>query len=297
VPSAQRCTLLSAVGSYVEVIKPRLTSLLVFSALAMMLIAFHEAGVGFQLDLLILGLVAISAASAGCNAVTSYTDRGIDGLMPRTSKRPVPSGRIHPPEKALFLGVALAGFALILAGMVGFLSFLFLAAGVFNNTVIYSLLFKRRTKFNILLGSPSGALAALFGWTVVAGNVTLLPVLASILVMLWIPTHIWSFAYYSREDYRRAGVPMLTAYTSEKTAARVLLLSVTLVFAYTIALIFLLGFGLIYVAFSLSSGLAVLAGGLRLFFKPGPRNARLLFKLSSPYLLLLFLGMVLDVFL
>jgi len=284
--------------SYVELIKPRLTSLLVFSSLTLMLLAFRYAAAGFRLDLLFFGLVAIAAGCGGCNAVTCYLDRDIDALMLRTKKRPIPSGRVKPPEKALGFGVGLIVFSLILAYLLGFFPFLFLTLGVFNNTVIYSLLLKRRTKLNIIGGSPSGAFAALFGWSVVADNITLLPVLASILVVLWIPTHIWSFAYYRREDYLEAKVPMLSAFTSDEKAVKILLLCVIVIFAYAAVVIPVFAlFGWVYIVFSLASGVVALIGGLRLYRSRSAEDARLMFKLSSPYLLLLFLGMILDVYL
>ena len=149
----------------------------------------------------VLALVAITAGCAAADTLTCYIDRDIDALMDRTKGRPLPGKRIYPPEKALAWGLFLATLSLGLSVLLNPLAALWMFLGLFDNVVVYSLLAKRRTCTNILLGSVSGGMPALFGWAVVQGNVTWTAVLISLLVITWTPNHIWNLAIRYREDY------------------------------------------------------------------------------------------------
>ena len=286
-------TLLLTLRDYIEVTKPKTVALLVFTSVAAMAIpALSQKW--FALLPILAGLIAITTSTAGCNTVTCYIDRDIDAIMHRTSHRPIPTGRIAPPQRALGWGLFLIAVGLVLGLWINIISFVILLLGVLDNVVVYSLLLKRRNPLNILLGGFSGGLPAMFGWSTVTGTIDLLPVLLAGLVVLWIPSHIWSLAILSKEDYARAGVPMLPVVMEEKAALRCIVATVILMIPFSLAVYLEGGFGWIYAASALVLGIVVLLVNLYLFIRPTRGNAYRAFKVSSPYLFLLFLSMVID---
>lgn len=248
----------------------------------------------FVLSFAIAALAAITTTTAGCNTVTCYIDRDIDAVMRRTVRRPIPSGRIAPSERALAWGLSLIAVGLILGLWMNFVSFVILLLGVLDNVVVYSLWLKRRNPVNIILGGLSGGLPAMFGWTVVTGSVSVLSVLLAGLVVLWIPSHIWSLAIFSKDDYARANVPMLPVVIDERVALRCIVATVVLMIPFSLGVYWVGGFGWMYSVTAVVAGLAVLVLNLHLFVYPTRENAYRAFKVSSPYLFVLFLSMVLD---
>jgi len=162
---------------------------------------------GLSLGGWVLALVAITAGCAAADTLTCYIDRDIDALMDRTKGRPLPGKRIYLPRKRS-PGPVPAALSLGLSFLLNPLAALWMFLGLFDNIVVYSLLVKRRTCINILLGSISGGMPALFGWAAVQGNVTWTRVLIGLLVITWTPNHIWNLAIRYREDYARADVPI-----------------------------------------------------------------------------------------
>ena len=286
-------TFLLTIRNYIEVTKPKTVVLLVFTSVAATTIA-GLAEKSFPPLLVLAGLIAITASTAGCNTVTCYIDRDIDAIMHRTSHRPIPTGRIAPPQRALAWGLFLIALGLVLGLWINIISLVILALGVLDNVVVYSLLLKRRNPLNIVLGGFSGGLPAVFGWSVVTGTISLLPILLAGLVVLWIPSHIWSLAILSKEDYARAGVPMLPVVMEEKAALRCIVATVVLMIPFSLAVYWEGGFGWIYSASALVLGAVVLIVNLYLFVRPTRENAYRAFKASSPYLFLLFLSMIID---
>jgi len=277
---------------YVEVTKPSTVALLVFTCLGAMVAA---GGVGgLPPGNWALALIAITAGCAAADTLTCYIDRDIDALMDRTKGRPLPGKRIYPPEKALAWGLLLATVSLGLSVLLNPLAVLWMFLGMFDNVVVYSLLAKRRTCTNILLGSVSGGMPALFGWAVVQGNVTWTAVLISLLVITWTPNHIWNLAIRYREDYSRAEVPMLPVVTNLRRAVTLIALSVPLMVAESLLLGAVGDFGALYFIVAAAGGLVSLAGHVYLVLRPTERNAWLMFKLSSLYLALVFAGMMVD---
>jgi protoheme IX farnesyltransferase len=280
------------VYKYIEVTKPSTVALLVFTCIGAMVAA---GGVGsLSLGGWMVALIAITAGCAAADTLTCYIDRDIDALMDRTKGRPLPGKRINPPEKALVWGLFLAALAMALSFFFNPLAALWMFLGLFDNVVIYSLLAKRRSCTNILLGSVSGGMPALFGWAVVQGNVTWTPLLISLLVITWTPNHIWNLAIRYREDYARANVPMLPVVTNLRRAVNLIAMSVVLMVVESLLLGVVGSFGPIYFALAIIGGIVSLAGHLYLYLKPTERNAWLMFKLSSLYLALVFAGMMID---
>lgn len=289
---AQASPAQARVWKYIEVTKPSTVALLIFTCLGAMIVA-GGAG-GLSAGGWLLALVAITAGCAGANTLTCYLDRDIDALMDRTRGRPLPGKRIHPPEKALVWGLFLAASSLILSFLLNPLAALWMFVGLFDNVVVYSLLAKRRTCTNILLGSVSGGMPALFGWAAVRGDVTWTPVLISLLVITWTPNHIWNLAIRYREDYARANVPMLPVVTNLRRAVNLIVLSVMLMVAESLLLGIVGGLGPIYLTVAILGGAVSLAGHLYLYARPTEHRAWLMFKLSSLYLALVFAGMMVD---
>jgi len=168
---------------------------------------------------LIIGGVA--AGSAAADTLTGYNDRDIDAIMDRTKQRPIPSGRISP-HNALAFGLILAAISLVLAWLINIWAFALMGFGLFDNIIVYSKWLKRTSRTNIILGGFSGGVPAMIGYvSVTTQNIEIGLIMAG-LVFLWIPTHIWSLALHVREDYRKAGVPMLPVVSGEKKSVRII---------------------------------------------------------------------------
>ncbi len=279
--------------NYVEVTKPPIVFLLVFTSLATMIVAWKHALVTLTPAVVIEATIAITAASAGCDTLTSYIDRDIDAVMRRTKQRPIPSGRITP-SNALVWGLLLAAVGLGLAYYINPLSFVWIALGVIDNVVVYSLFLKRRSPANIILGGISGGLPVMFGWSAVTNAVELLPILLAALVVLWIPGHIWSLAIFTKEDYKRAHIPMLPVVTKLSTALRCIVSTVVLMIPFSLWIWIEGGFGWLYLAVASVFGLWVLYINVKLFLHPDNDTAYRAFKISSPYLFALFFAMIVD---
>jgi len=286
-------TYLGSLRNYIEVTKPKSVILLVFTSVATMIIAALSIG-SFVLPVFTIAFIAVTTATAGCNTVTCYIDRDIDAVMQRTSHRPIPTGRIAPAKRALLWGLALITVGLALGLWINLISFIALLLGVLDNVVVYSVLLKRRNPLNIILGGISGGLPAVFGWSAITGTVGVLSILLAGLVVLWIPSHIWSLALFSKDDYARAGVPMLPVVMEEKSALRCIVSTVILMIPFSLAIYWEGAFGWIYAVTAVASGAIVLVVNVHLFMNPTRQNAYRAFKISSPYLFLLFLSLVLD---
>ncbi len=285
----------NALLAYVELTKPKSVGLLVFTAFAGMVLASATLLIPLTPASLAVGLAAIIAGCAGCNAMTCYIDRDIDALMERTRHRPLPEGRIEPASRAaLFAGVLLVA-SLGLAWMGSALAAVFMALGIVDNVVVYSLWLKRSSSWNIVLGSVSGGMPVAFGWAFVSGTLGPAAVLAAALVVVWTPTHIWSLALRYREDYARARIPMLPVVSREAVALRCMVSTAALLVPLSLALPLatpVLGTG--YVAVATGFGVPVVAMDLRLWMRPSRERAWTTFKFSSPYLAVVFLAAILD---
>jgi len=284
-----------SVRNYVEVTKPPIVLLLAFTSIATMIVAWNRILIQFNPGTFLIAFAAITASSAGCDTLTSYIDRDIDSVMKRTKHRPIPSGRIRA-NRALAWGLLLSGIGVALAFSINVLSCLWISLGVLDNVIVYSLLLKRHSPTNIILGGISGGLPVMFGWSAVANNVTLLPILLAALVVLWIPGHIWSLAIFTKEDYTRARVPMLPVVTKLKTALRCIVSTIVMMIPFSLWIFFEGNFGLIYLGTALAFGALVLYINVKLFLHPTDELAYSAFKVSSPYLFALFLAMIIDSF-
>jgi protoheme IX farnesyltransferase len=225
--------------------------------------------------------------------MTNYVDRRIDGIMDRTKKRPIPRGSIKPVHALIYASVLVA-LGTSLGIWINIWSGLFIFLGFIDSAIIYNALTKRKTPVNILLGAPAGGMPVLAGWIGIAGRLELLPVLLFILIMIWTPVHIWSLVYFYREDYRKAGVPMLPVVVSKRTVFIVLAVLDILMVLFSIFIGIWYGLGPVYMAGAGIFGLVVIVFSLQLVIKERDRTAWLLFKLTSPYLAFVFILIMIE---
>ena len=281
--------------AYGQLLKPRMVALLVFTAVVGMVVGAASYGQVLSPVTYLWGLLAITAGTSGCNALTGYIDRDVDRVMERTRDRPLCTGRISPASRAVVVGSVLLAASLVLSGLRNPLALGFMALGILDNVVIYSLWLKRTNRWNIVLGGISGGMPVAFGWAFVSGSLDVAAILLATLVVLWTPTHIWSLALRYREDYARAGIPMLPVVTEERTALRYMVATGALLVPFSLALPFatpIAGLGYIVVAVALGGPL--LAMSVRLWLRPTPAGAWTLFKFSSPYLAAVFLALLVS---
>jgi protoheme IX farnesyltransferase len=289
------------VKTYLELSKPRVASLLVFAGLMGGLTGLGKglgkiSPLGFSpIESLIVAVLALAVGVLGANAVTCYIDKDIDYAMERTRHRPLPSGKISPPEKALYYGLTLSLVSLAILIFLNVYSALWFAFGLLDSTLLYNFLTKRRTAWNIVLGSPAGGAPIMVSWSAVTGQpFHLIPFLMAALVVLWTPAHIWSLAIKYSEDYRRANVPMLPTIVDFKTAARCIA-STTLLLPVFSTILGLIGeFNTPYYPISYALNAAIVFLSLNLIIRPSKRNAWLLFKFTSPYLAVLLIVIALS---
>src|SRR5947207_4739440 len=191
---------MAGVGDFVALMKPRVMSLVVFTALVGLLVApghIHPV-IGFTALL----CIAVGAGAAG--ALNMWYDADIDRVMTRTARRPIPRGRVAPGEAAGF-GMTLAVFSVAVLGLlVSWLAAALLAFTIFFYVVIYTMWLKRRTSQNIVIGGAAGALPPMIGWAAVTGGISLEPVLLFLIIFLWTPPHFWALSLLRVDDYARA---------------------------------------------------------------------------------------------
>ncbi|MFC1925166.1 protoheme IX farnesyltransferase [Chloroflexota bacterium] len=273
------------VWNYIEVLKPRETSLLVFISLCAAIIAVQ----GFpSWGKLILTLTAVTLGSGGVNGLTCYLDRRVDGRMQRTIRRPLPSKRVTP-ERALLLTLILIVIALVLAW---FLHPLCFVAGMVGTMAA---IIKRKTVLCPFMGAISSCSPILIAWFAFRPDFDLPLLLLCILICVWVPIHVWSVMIANREDYLGAGVSYFPLSRRTKEAVKVLpLLSLLLVVA-SIAIYFSEDLGVLYLMVAQPLGLLVIYASLRLLVSSASHSAWRIYKLSAfPYLGLIFLAMSLD---
>jgi len=278
--------------NYYELTKPKIWYLLVFTAFAGALTASFLSHIILHPITWVLIIAGVATGSAAADTLTGYNDRDIDAIMDRTKQRPIPSGRISP-HNALAFGLILAAISLVLAWFINIWAFALMGFGLFDNIIVYSKWLKRTSRTNIILGGFSGAVPALIGYVAVTSQNIEIGLIMAGLVFLWIPTHIWSLALHAREDYRKAGVPMLPVVSGEKKSVRIIA-GTTLMMVLFSLLPFFNHFGMIYLVTASISGVVMLALSIWLLFKPSERVSWVVFKVTSPYLTTLFIAFIMD---
>ncbi|WP_210530215.1 heme o synthase [Rubellimicrobium arenae] len=216
----------AGMGDYWELLKPRVMSLVVFTAL----VGLVAAPVDVHPFVAFVSILCIAVGGGASGALNMWWDADIDAVMRRTKGRPVPSGRVGP-EEARAIGLALSGFSVMLLGLAAnWLAAALLAFTIFFYVVVYTMWLKRRTPQNIVIGGLAGALPPLVGWVAATGSLAWAPVLMVLLVFMWTPPHFWALALFVRGDYGLARVPMLTETHGDRVTRRHIL-------AYALALV------------------------------------------------------------
>jgi heme o synthase len=277
---------------YLVLMKPRVVSLVVFTALTGLAIApghVHPV-IGFTALL----CIAVGAGAAG--ALNMWFDADIDAKMTRTAGRPVPMGRVLPGE-ALAFGLTLATFAVVVLGLlVDWLAAALLAFTIFFYVVVYTMWLKRSTPLNIVIGGAAGALPPMIGWAAVTHSLALEPIVLFLIIFFWTPPHFWALALYRKDEFARAGIPMLPVVVGDE-ATRLQILVYTLVLVPLGLSPWALGFaGPLYGATALITGaiMVVLAMQVRTERRPADRASRQLFAFSILYLFLLFAVLLVE---
>jgi len=282
---------IAGVGDYLALMKPRVMSLVVFTALVGLLIAPGHVHPVIALTALIC--IAVGAGAAG--ALNMWYDADIDARMARTAGRPIPQGRVTPGEAAGF-GVTLAVFATVTLGLlVNVVSAALLAFTIAFYVVVYTMWLKRSTPQNIVIGGAAGALPPVIGWTAATGGIDVEPVLLFLIIFFWTPPHFWALSLYRTEDYARAGIPMLPVVAGEAATRRQIVLY-TLILAPLGVVPWLLGYaGVLYGIAAAVTGAAMIALALRLRGEGrGHGASRQMFAFSILYLFLLFAVLLVD---
>jgi heme o synthase len=281
---------IAGVGDYIELMKPRVMSLVVFTAFVGLAIAPGHLHPVIALTALIC--IAVGAGAAG--ALNMWYDADIDARMARTQGRPIPAGRIAPGE-ALAFGLTLAGFAVgVLGLLVNVVAGALLAATIAFYVLVYTMWLKRRTPQNIVIGGAAGALPPMIGWAAVTGGLAVEPALLFLIIFFWTPPHFWALSLYRTEDYVRAGVPMLPVVCGERETRRQILLY-TLILAPLGATPWLLGYaGAPYGIVALAAGSGMLVLALRIFTERGDAACKRMFGFSILYLFVLFAVLLVD---
>ena len=203
-------------GDYVALLKPRVMSLVVFTAAVGLLAA--PGGIHPFIAFFAVLCIAIGGGASG--ALNMWYDADIDRVMKRTSGRPIPSGRVEPSE-ALAIGLTLSGFSVIMLGLAtNWVAAALLAFTIFFYAVVYTMWLKRWTPQNIVIGGAAGAFPPMIGWAAVTGDITVASVLMFALTFMWTPPHFWALALFMNSDYEKAGVPMLTVTHGRRTTRR-----------------------------------------------------------------------------
>jgi len=284
----------ASVGDHIALMKPRVMSLVVFTALVGLMVTpghLHPV-LGFA------ALLCITIGAGAAGALNMWYDADVDAVMRRTSRRPIPAGRVLPRE-ALAFGVTLAIGSIAVLGLVAnWLAASLLAFTIFFYVVIYTMRLKRATPQNIVIGGAAGAFPPMIGWAAATGTIGLESVLLFLIIFFWTPPHFWALSLWRAEEYARAGIPMLPVVAGHaETRRQILLYSVVL--APVGASPWLLGYaGLLYGVTAIVAGAAMIGLSLHITVlgddDEGLRGAKRLFGVSILYLFVLFAVLLID---
>jgi len=276
-----------------EISKPRIVVLLVITAVTSMYAASKL--IGPELDYLGLLhiIIAGSLASAGSSALNHYYDKDIDLLMKRTSGRPIPSGKMKA-NHVLIYGVCVSAASVIYAAFtLNLVSTFFIALGIFIYVIIYTAWLKRLNSSNIVIGGFAGSAASMAGWSAATGSMDILGFLVGFLVFVWTPSHFWCLAMKIRDDYAEAKIPMLPVVIGMQKTSKYILVNTAILLPYSLML-YAFGLGIVYLVVAVVSGGLMLAYHYTLTKNPTSEFAWKAYKVTAPYLTIIFVGIALD---
>ncbi|XDZ65089.1 heme o synthase [Alphaproteobacteria bacterium LSUCC0684] len=281
---------MAAPGDFIALMKPRVMSLVIFTSfigMALVPSAPHPL-------LAMIALIAIAAGAGASGAINQWYDRDIDAVMMRTSRRPIPAGKVLA-EEALSLGIVISVLSVLVLWFAGgMMAALLLAFTIFFYGVIYTIWLKRSTPQNIVIGGAAGAFPPAIGWLAAGGGLTLEPLLLFAIIFIWTPPHFWALALVKNEDYTKAGIPMLPVVAGRK-ATRNQILAYSLILAPLAVMPAFIGMaGMVYGMVAGVLGLMFVFHAVRLWQDDHDASAMRLFRFSIIYLFLIFLALGLD---
>jgi len=276
-----------------EVSKPRIVVLLVITAVTSMYAASKLIGPELSYSSLLHIIIAGTLSSAGSSALNHYYDRDVDRLMKRTSTRPIPSGRMSARSVLLYGLIVSAASVIYAAITLNLVSTFFIAVGIFFYVIVYTAWLKRSNSSNIVIGGFAGSAASMAGWSAATGSIDLLGALVGVLVFLWTPSHFWCLAMKIRTDYEEAKIPMLPVLVGMQKASNYILINTAILLPYSFTL-YAFGLGLVYLVIAAVSGGLLLAYHYKLTKNPTPEFAWKAYKVTAPYLTVIFVGIALD---
>lgn len=238
-------------------------------------------------------IISGSLSSMGASAINQFYDRSIDNLMVRTSKRPIPSGRLKA-NNVLIYGLALCVVSVALAWFtLNPVATFMIGLGIFFYVVIYTLILKRRNVWNIVIGGFAGSAAAMAGWATTTNSMDVLGFLVGWIVFMWTPPHFWCLAIKTREEYSKAKVPMLPVVYGNQVTAKYIFINSLILIPYSLCLYFF-GLGIVYLAIAAVSGSLMTFYHYKLLKNPTPELAWKAYKVTAPYLVIIFVAIALD---
>ncbi len=283
----------TALADFVALLKPRVMSLVVFTGL----VGVYLAPGGLHPVLAGVALLCIAVGAGAAGAINMWYERDIDALMRRTMDRPLPAGRMAPGE-ALGFGVVLAVGSVAVMGLaLNWTAAALLALTIGFYVFVYTIWRKRRTAQNIVIGGAAGAFPPVIGWVAASGELGLGPLALFAIIFVWTPPHFWALALCRRDDYARAGIPMLPVVAGPRETRRQILIYAALLLPVSLAPVAVGLSGALYGAAALVLGVAFLAAAWRVRVEAGEAAeaaARRLFGFSILYLFLLFASLVAD---
>jgi len=278
------------IGDFVALTKPRVMSLVMFTAVVGFAVApgRRDAVTGC------IALLCIAMGAGGAGALNMWYEAELDATMPRTAGRPIPNDRVSASE-ALAFGLSLATIGVAVLGLLNVVAAALLAFAVFFYAVVYTMWLKRRTPQNIVIGGAAGALPPVIGWVAATGHIAIEPLLLFLIVMLWTPPHFWALSLDRAGEYARAGIPMLPVVAGKEATKRQILFYSAMLSTVSM-LPWAFGFtGVLYGAIACYCGAVLLFMAIRLFTSRSEAAfARRLFGFSIVYLFALFSGLLAD---
>jgi heme o synthase len=283
-----------SIGDFIALMKPRVMSLVVFTALVGMVLAPDQ----LHPVLAVIALVCIAVGAGASGALNMWYDADIDACMQRTASRPIPRGHVTPDE-ALTFGMILAiGSVLTLGLIINWLAGALLAGTIVFYVLVYTMWLKRRTPQNIVIGGAAGAFPPIIGWAAATGSISIESIVLFLIIFMWTPPHFWALALYRARDYERAGVPMLPVVAgADETRKQIVIYSALLV-PLGIWPAFMGFGGPLYALFSIMLGAIFLALAINVHAiregREADKAAKQLFGFSILYLFGLFATLLLE---
>ncbi len=278
------------VADYIALLKPRVMSLVVFTAMAGLYLApgtIHPV-------IAIVAVLCIAVGAGASGAINMWYDRDIDSVMARTAERPVPKGRVEPGA-ALGFGVALAAWSVMVMGIaVDWAAAALLAFTIAFYVFVYTMWLKRRTPQNIVIGGAAGAFPPMVGWAAVTGDISLSSIVLFAIIFMWTPPHFWALALYRKGDYEKAGVPMLPVVAGIRETKRQIVFYSVLLVPIGMAPTFIGMSSWVFGVVAGVLGMIFVGLSIAIYREQGDRYARHTFAFSILYLFLLFAALIAD---